>query len=166
MLPADGRRYELTDGALTVSPSPSHLHQRIAGRLFGRLESAVPEPLAVGLGVEIRFARQLTRIPDLIVVREDNPERGWFAPAEVLLAIEIESPGSHVEDRTTKPAIYAQFGIPYYWRIEPVDLRVTTYQLGQGDNYRDTGKSDRLDVTEPFRFELALVDLCPWAAKS
>src|SRR5262249_34303095 len=32
-MPDDGQRYELIDGALHVSPSPTHLHQRIAGRL-------------------------------------------------------------------------------------------------------------------------------------
>ena len=104
-------RYELTDGALTLSPSPSSLHQIVSGRLFGRLEQFVPDDLVVTQAVEIRLARQLTRIPDVLVVRSDEPARHWFAPAEVLLAVEIESPGSHAEDRVMKPALYARHGI-------------------------------------------------------
>ena len=101
--PESNRRYELTDGALTVSPSPSSLHQALAARLLVHLEAVAPEPLAVTQGVEIRFGRQLTRSPDVLVVRSPQPERHWFAPSEVLVAVEIESPGSHLEDRATKP---------------------------------------------------------------
>jgi hypothetical protein len=86
-------RYELTDGALTVSPSLSSLHQLLAGRLLMHLYEIAPEPLAVTQGVEIRFGRQLTRIPDVLVLRRDQPGRHWFTRAEVLVAIEIESPG-------------------------------------------------------------------------
>jgi Uma2 family endonuclease len=96
-------RYELTDGALTLSTSPSSLHQAVSGRLFARLDEIAPPPFVVTQAVEIRFNRQLTRIPDLLVVCSDEPGRHWFAPSEVKLAIEIESPGSHVEDRVTKP---------------------------------------------------------------
>jgi Uma2 family endonuclease len=84
----------------------------------------------------------------------------------VLVAVEIESPGNHIEDRTTKPAIYARFGIPQYWRIEPEPLRVTTYRLGEGDTYHETGTGDRLTVTEPFELDVPLADLLPrWARR-
>lgn len=163
-LPVSNVRHELTDGALTMSPSRSNLHQAVSVRLAARLEEAVPEASAVASAVEIRFARQLTRIPDLMVVRSDEPGRHWFAPSEVLVVGEIESPGNHVEDRVTKPALYARFGIPYYWRIEPKPLRVTTYRLGEGDAYHEVGSGDRLTVAEPFALDLPLTDLLPsWA---
>ncbi len=100
------------------------------------------------------------------MVRSDEPGRHWFAPAEVIVAVEIESPGSHVEDRTTKPALYAGFGIPHYWRIEPHPPLVTTYGTGYGDAYRVTGVGDRLAVAEPFEVDLALAELVPrWAGE-
>ncbi len=164
-LPESHRRYQLTDGALSVSPSPSSLHQAVAMRLGVRLEDAAPEPYVVTQAVEIRFGRQLTRIPDLLVVRSEQPERHWFAPAEVIVAIEIESPGSHIEDRATKPALYAQYGIPHYWRIELDPPLVTTYEVGQGDRYRIVGTGERLTVAEPFEVDLALADVLPrWAS--
>jgi Uma2 family endonuclease len=163
-LPESHHRYELTDGTLSVSPSPSSLHQVVAGRLLVRLESLAAVPLIVTQAVEIRFGRQLTRIPDLLVVHSESPARHWFAPAEVIVAIEIESPGSHVEDRATKPALYAQYGIPHYWRIELDPPRVTRYERGHGDSYRVGTPSDRLTADEPFEIDLAISDVLPhWA---
>lgn len=165
-LPESHQRYELTDGAITVSPSPSSLHQAVAMRLGVRLEVAAPEPLAVTQAVEIRFGRQLTRIPDILVVRSDQPGRYWFAPSEVLVAVEIESPGSHLEDRTTKPVLYARYGIPHYWRIELDPPLVTTYGVGHGDRYRVTGVGEHLKVTEPFDVDIPLADLLPrWTGR-
>ncbi len=165
-MPVSNVRYELTDGAMTVSPSPSNLHQAIAVRLAAHLEDVAPDRVIVASAVEVRFARQLTRIPDLMLVGTDEPARHWFAPSEVLVAIEVESPGNHIEDRTTKPAIYARFGIPHYRRIEPEPLKVTTYRLGEGDVYHETGSGDRLAVTEPMELDIALTQLLPrWARR-
>jgi Uma2 family endonuclease len=70
-MPGDGRRYELLDGVLIVSPRPT-IHQVVAGRLYGVLSGAcledlcvVPEP-AVELGPQTEFD------PDLVVVRMDQ----------------------------------------------------------------------------------------------
>ncbi|MGH3696034.1 MAG: Uma2 family endonuclease [Pseudonocardiaceae bacterium] len=162
--PESHHRYELTDGALTVSPSPSSLHQAVAAHLMIRLEAAAPKPLIVTQAVEIRFGRQLTRIPDVLVVHSEQPGRHWFAPSEVLVAIEIESPGSHLEDRATKPALYARYGIPHYWRIELEPPLVSTHGIGHGDSYQMTGSGPRLSVIEPFVLDIAVADLLPWWA--
>ncbi|MGH3805621.1 MAG: Uma2 family endonuclease [Pseudonocardiaceae bacterium] len=130
------------------------------------MEAAAPESLAVTQAVEIRFGRQLTRIPDVLVVRSDEPGRHWFAPSEVLVAIEIESPGSHLEHRATKPALYARYGIPHYWRIELEPPLVSTYCIGHGDAYQMTGSSLRLASSEPFALDIAIADLLPrWAGR-
>src|SRR5690625_4115398 len=76
-------RYELTDGALSVSPSPSSLHQAVAAHLCAALDGVAPPDLAATQAVEVRFSRQLTRIPDVLVMRSDEPRRHWFAPSEV-----------------------------------------------------------------------------------
>ncbi|MGH3768166.1 MAG: Uma2 family endonuclease [Pseudonocardiaceae bacterium] len=165
-LPESHYRHELTDGALTVSPSPSSLHQAVAMRFGVRLETSAPEPLAVTQGVEIRFGRQLTRIPDILVVRSDQPGRHWFAPSEVLVAIEIESPGSHLEDRATKPALYASYGIPHYWRIELEPPLISTYGIGHSGAYQMTSTSPQLSVSDPFAINVAVADLLPsWAGR-
>lgn len=170
-LPEGNQRHELTDGALIVSPSPSGLHQTFAMRLGVHLESVAPEPLVVTQAVEVRFGRRLTRIPDVPVVRTPvahfaMPPRHWFSPAEVLLAVEIESPGSHVEGRVTKPALYARHGVPHFWRVELDGPLVTTYGIGSGDAHRVTGAGDHITATEPFEVDVALAELLPrWATR-
>ncbi|HET9256985.1 MAG TPA: Uma2 family endonuclease [Pseudonocardiaceae bacterium] len=133
-LPESNQRYELTDGTLTVSPSPSNLHQWLAHNLGGALAAQIPEIYTVALAVEVRFGPQLTRIPDALVVRTDDP------------------------------ALYAQYGIPHYWRIEQEPLRVTVYRLGAADAYVIGATNDRLSVTDPFLVDLPLASLLPrWA---
>lgn len=158
-------RYELTDGALTVSPSPSSLHQIISGLLFGHLHRLCPDGLTVTQAVEIRLGPQLTRIPDLLVVRSDDPGRHWFSPSEVVLAVEIESPGSHVEDRIVKPAIYAAHGIRSFWRIELGPIRARRYGPDGADGYRELDcPVDRIVADEPFAVDVPLSALLPgWA---
>lgn len=163
-MPVSNYRCELTDGALSVSPSPSNLHQSVAAYLFVELARLAPEPYRIAQAVEVRFARQLTRIPDVLVVRSDQPGRHWFPPGEVLLAVEIESPGSHIEDRTVKPGLYSRFGIPHFWRIELDTQKMNVYDLGTGADYRLRSATDRVTVEEPFPVDLALADLLPrWA---
>lgn len=163
-LPVSNYRYELTDGALTVPPSPTGLHQYICARLTLALESQAPAGIAVTQAVEVRFAHKLTRIPDVLAVTSTDLSRHWLAPDEVVLAVEVESPGNHIEDRTTKPAIYAQFGIPHYWRIDPRALTVTAYRLDPDpNNNRVAEPSERLVAHEPFPATLAVSDLLPRA---
>jgi hypothetical protein len=84
----------------------------------------------------------------------------------VLVAVEIESRGSHVEDRATKPALYAHYGIPHYWRIELRPPLVNMHVIGDGGVYQMTGAGPRLCSSEPFALDVALTDLLPrWAGR-
>jgi Uma2 family endonuclease len=64
-LPESDHRYELTDGALTVSPSPSGLHQVISGLLvaaLGRLASKQsPTRRVRAVPFDLPFAELLPR---------------------------------------------------------------------------------------------------------
>lgn len=46
-MPDDGRRHELLDGILLVTPAPAPKHQRVVRRLSRLLEDACPEALEV-----------------------------------------------------------------------------------------------------------------------
>src|SRR5690606_23397629 len=118
-LPDDGWRYEIVDGSLTMTPPPGVRHEFVSAQLLLILSRAVPGSHTV-LGPVGLDLHPSYRTPDLCViprkvVRDDGE---LVTPADVLLAIEVVSPGSVTTDRVTKPAQYAKAGIPAYWRVE------------------------------------------------
>ena len=63
--------------------------------------------------------------------------------SEVVLAVEIVSPGSERTDHTVKPLEYADAGIPHYWVVdlgEPGDrITLTAHHLAGEFGYGDAG---------------------------
>ncbi|MFI6822195.1 Uma2 family endonuclease [Micromonospora sp. NPDC050187] len=166
-LPDDGRRRELLDGVLLVSPSPTRLHQTIAMRLGVALEEACPDEYDVTQAVEVRLSRSRSFIPDVLVTTAEaaagNPAH--YAPHEVVLAVEIVSPSTRSIDRVLKPALYAQAGIPYYWRVEVEgdEIVVYTSRIDPVDEvYTETGRWTKVvDTGEPFPVNLPIARITP-----
>ncbi|GHJ50035.1 hypothetical protein Cs7R123_73770 [Catellatospora sp. TT07R-123] len=140
-LPPDSR-IELLDGVLRPMTPPTARHQIVMMRLVTALLRRCPPALAALHEQEIRLADDLRRNPDVLVVRAAAVNLDWFSfpPHEVVLAVEIVSPGTQTADRKHKPAEYADAGIPYYWRIEPTPIfAVHTFHLAETDVYESTG---------------------------
>jgi Uma2 family endonuclease len=165
-LPEDGRRRELIDGVLIVSPSPTNTHQIIAMRLGTALDESCPTDYEVTLGVEIRVSRRRAFVPDVMVLtaaaaaRQDHK----YQPHEVLLAVEIVSRWSQTMDRITKPALYAQAAIPFYWRIESDDgIVVHTHRLDpEAELYLPTGKfTETIEISEPWAVSIPVARITP-----
>jgi len=118
-LPDDGMRHELYDGALLVSPPPRVHHHLAVSRLHGILSRALPETLEMLDNVGVRLGPARLLVPDLVIgPREALTQDELYLPASaVLLVVEVESPSSVAIDRTVKPALYAEAGIPWYLRI-------------------------------------------------
>jgi Uma2 family endonuclease len=142
-LPDDGRRYELHEGELSVTPSPGLDHQDILGNLFVILRGHVN---ARGLG-KVFFASvdcildNITVVqPDLVFVETARlsvmSQRGIEgAPT---LAVEVISPSSVGIDRRRKLQLYARYAVPYYWIVDPPARTIEAHQLAQGQ-YREAG---------------------------
>lgn len=112
-------RYELDEGNLLVMPPADTEHAALITRLLVWFVTHGYPPDRVLPTPGLRVAGQSTgRSPDLLVLRDAIPRTVWVEPAEVLLAIEIVSPGSEKLDRMIKPAEYARAGIGRYWRVE------------------------------------------------
>ena len=135
-VPADGRRYELHAGELSVTPAPSPRHQRILRNLSETLWQHVK---ARGLG-EVLFAPIDCILGDTTVVQPDLvwldggrlslvSERGIEGPPT--LVVEILSPATTLIDRSTKRQLYARHGVPYYWIVDPEARTVETYTLSE-----------------------------------
>ncbi|MEV4758724.1 Uma2 family endonuclease [Micromonospora sp. NPDC049559] len=165
-MPDDGHRRELLDGVLIMTPSPTAAHQTIAGRLMVALEADCPEQYDVTQAVEVRINRRRSFIPDVLVTTATAAARRTcrYEPHEVVLAIEIVSPSSQSLDRIAKPALYAQAGIPHYWRVETEgELVVHTYRIDPiAEVYQETGRWTKfVDVGEPWPVNLSLDRLTP-----
>ena len=121
-MPED-KNLELVDGVLHVVPAALPPHQKAQNRLAYWLDEQLPTHLTAYDDVDVTLDssdRPTVRKPDIVVVTKEaaarRPKR--FAAADVVLAVEIVSPGSERTDRVTKPTQYAKAGIAHYWLIE------------------------------------------------
>jgi Uma2 family endonuclease len=122
--PDDHQRYEIIQGELFVSPTPTTTHQRVVhrlDRLIGdavdkrRLGLVMPGPVDVRLGVHTIVA------PDLVFVRS---ERVDIVHKQVIegapdLVVEVASPSTRGRDIIQKAAAFAEAGVPEYWLPDP-----------------------------------------------
>jgi Uma2 family endonuclease len=152
-------RIELVDGVLRAMTPPTGRHQHVVNRLLFALEGLAPSDLAVLREQEIRLAPDLRRNPDLLVTHRAEVDLDGYSyrPDQVLLAIEVVSPGTQTTDRLHKPAEYARAGVPHYWRVEiSPELIVWTHRLGEQDEY---------EAADPFGVgDLVKVADLGWAA--
>ncbi|RQX15185.1 Uma2 family endonuclease [Micromonospora ureilytica] len=166
-LPDDNRRRELLDGILLMPPPPRTSHQKVTARLTAALDDMSPDGYVAVHGVEVRVSNSRTFVPDGVVLRvtgDDDGHRHWFAPSEVVIAVEVVSKGTETIDRVLKPALYAQAGIPYYWRIETEGaLEVVTYRIDAvNEVYTETGRWTKfVDTGEPFPINLPISRITP-----
>jgi Uma2 family endonuclease len=156
----DGLRYELVDGALLVSPSPPNRHNIAATELVVILHAALDRSWRIAAPGSVRFDRRNYREPDLIVLRSDGVRFDLARPQDVLLAVEIMSPGSISNDRVAKPAQYAAAGIAHYWRLERGRTPVLITHELKGTDYRETGRfTDQVAIDRPVEVRFRLGDL-------
>ena len=127
-LPEDGNRYEVVDGELLVTPSPTFHHQDAVLALAVRLKPFVDSSGAAYLSIspaDIELDERTLVQPDLFVFELPGgrrPER-WKDITRILLAIEVLSPSSARADRFVKRRRYQRQGIPEYW-IADLDSRL------------------------------------------
>jgi Uma2 family endonuclease len=134
LMPDDGKRYELVDGEVSVTPSPDEKHQRVLGNLFlsvsihvraGNLGRVYVAPF------DVVFAERTALQPDLLFVSEKR--LGIIGPEYVLgapdLVVEILSPYRLSYDRVTKLEQYAFYGVSEYWVVDPIAENVDIHVL-------------------------------------
>ena len=140
---------ELVDGALVVSPAAELRHDEAAMSLWTSLSAVLPAHVRALTGTGVHFDRRNYRVPDVLVYDRAASGRGRITPADVVLAVEVMSPGSVSTDRVTKPAQYAAAGIPHFWRLELDPMLLVVHRL-VGDAYEVVGLfSDEVQLDEP-----------------
>jgi Uma2 family endonuclease len=149
-LPDDGRRYELYEGELVMNPSPRPRHQVVIGNLYMLMAEHVRRR---GLGevylspIDVILSRISVLQPDLVFVARDRLGIVTERAIEGLptLVVEVLSPSTNARDRGVKQALYARYGVAYYWVVDPPARRVEAMRLS-GGSYEALGV---LDETAP-----------------
>lgn len=170
-LPDDGQRYEVIDGVLHVTPAPSDVHQLVAAAFHRRLHDFVrPTVIARALisPADVRKEhRARNRVqPDVFVVRLVDGKRPPYpyALADLLLVIEIESPGNPLYDYHTKRELYLANGVAEYWVVNS-EARIVSRFHGLDDpgevfsrriSWLPSGMPQALDIDLPLLFDEAL----------
>src|SRR5215212_8707627 len=124
LLPEDGRRYEIIDGELFVTPAPSRKHQTVAYNLVLRIGNHLADHNTGRLffaPFDVVLSEHDVVEPDLLFIsRERNAiltQKNVQGPPD--LAVEILSESTRKRDKVLKRKRYEQFGIAEYWIIDP-----------------------------------------------
>jgi Uma2 family endonuclease len=136
-LPDDGRRYEIIEGELLVSPSPTTKHQRASFMIAHLLEIHVRDR---GLGwcsapsPDVILTKNSVVQPDAVFVSAGRKEtvaaHGITGGPD--LVVEVLSESTRKRDYTAKLQLYAKHGVREYWIVDPEIERVEIFVLEEG----------------------------------
>lgn len=131
-LPDDGHRYEIIDGALVVTPSPSMPHQDAVLTLAILLKAACPAHLKTMVApFDVVLDEHSVLEPDVLVCERDRlGHRELDGPP--VLAVEVLSPTTARVDRGLKQQRFERAGCPSYWLVDPLEPALTAYDLVEG----------------------------------
>lgn len=137
-IPEDGKRYEIVNGVLYMSPSPSWSHQEIIGEIFAHLRTYLRTTELGGVfmaPIDVELAPNTVFQTDVVVLLKTShkklKERHIVGAPD--LAVEVVSPTSETHDRHRKIAAYARAGVPEYWIVDPDSRTVEVLFLESGE---------------------------------
>jgi Uma2 family endonuclease len=159
--PRDGRKYELVDGAIVVSPAGTR-HGEVSMRLGSRLLAFVEKH---GLGhvfdssTGFRLPGGNVRSPDVSFVAKGHfkEERAPddFADVAPDLAVEVVSPEDRARAVLDKVGEYLQGGVRLVWMIDPKKGETAIYRsLTDVRKLKPTDSLEGEDVLPGFRCAL------------
>ena len=153
-------RYELVDGELLVTPSPTWPHQRAVQILIRELSIYLrTEPVGhVGNSpFDVEPEPELIVQPDVFVlpIAESRRLLGEMPARALMLAVEILSPASSRHDRVIKRPAY-QRHVPEYWVVD-LDARLVERWASNDERaalITQTLRWHPAGMTAPFELEL------------
>jgi len=135
-MPDDENRYELFEGELFVSRSPSLSHQRVLINLATLIKIYLEQnPIGEVFPTPgVIFDNFNSAIPDIVFISNEQVNNVGAEPhihEAPELAIEIVSPGKENarRDREMKRQIYGKFGVKEYWIADPESRTLEIYRL-------------------------------------
>ncbi len=156
-LPDDGKRYEILDGDLVVSPSPSREHQRAVKYLLFGLARLLDEHGIAEVFLspfDAILSPQRVVVPDLMAVRRERAsivrERGVEGAPDLVIEVMSSRPAL---DRVRKFDLYAKAGIAEYWLVDPIGQTIEVYFLVEG-SYELAGYYGEGEIAQSVVFDV------------
>jgi Uma2 family endonuclease len=132
--PKDGRKYELVDGEILVSPAGMR-HSAIAVKIAHRIAEFLdmnPIGEVYSADVGIQFPSGNVRSPDVTFVSTAKLPGGespdTFGEVIPDLAVEVLSPSDNMTQVGRKIGEYFENGVPLVWLVDPRHQTVTIYR--------------------------------------
>ena len=162
-LPDDGRRHELIDGTLLVTPAPSLDHQGVLGRLFLAVHAAAtPDLRVIFAPADVRVGVDTNLQPDLLVT-EDASCQGQ-EPASTAAARGRSAFAEHQAHRPrAQESRLRPLGTSSYWMVDPMRPSITAWELVDG-GYVEAGHAEGdepLVLERPFPVRIVPQELVP-----
>jgi Uma2 family endonuclease len=161
LLPNNGKRYEIIDGELFVTPSPLWRHQNVLTNLLYYLVDFVkkhdlgkvyPAPF------DVVFSQYDVVEPDILYVSKARAsvttEKNIQGAPD--LVVEILSESTAKIDRTTKLKLYARYGVAEYWVVDPATCSAEIYRPVPGGYELAAQLDSSQSLTSPLFPEFSL----------
>jgi len=135
-LPDGGPRFQLIEGELYESPTPSRYHQIISRNLnFLLLKYLEKQPLGelYHAPFDVYLSEHDVFQPDLVFVKKEHFDVLTDAGVEGTpdFVVEILSPSNAYLDKKAKLRVYARVGVHEFWLVDPETWSVHVYFLRQ-----------------------------------
>jgi len=166
-LPDDGNRYEVIDGELFVTPTPTWMHQRAIDaihRLIGDYLAEQRLGFALFAPADIVFSPKRGVQPDVFAVPpiDGRCPRSFADVKRLLLAVEVLSPSTARADRVAKRTLFREERVPEYWIV---DLDSRTIERSTPSELRPEILSERLTWLPDGAIEPLEIDLAAYFAR-
>jgi Uma2 family endonuclease len=161
---------ELVDGHLTEEEVPDPAHELTVSWLIVLFSNWLRGKGGFVFGSEIKLCvtPKRGRKADVVVCMPSArppPRRGLLKePPDILVEVVTPTPRDERRDRVEKMSEYAEFGVPYYWIVDPALGSLEIFQLTDDHKYKKargvtSGRIDdvpgcaalRLDLDELWR---------------
>ena len=139
---AENTTGEIINGELIVTPRPSRRHLYTESALGNKIgppyqfgEGGGPGGWIILIEPEIGFGEDIL-VPDLAGWREGRyPEEephNWISVCPDWVC-EVLSPSTQRTDKMEKMPVYARYGVPHLWLIDPIAKTLDVFQLKAGE---------------------------------
>ena len=153
LIPNDGLRHEIVNGAHFMNPAPNLYHQTVSRRIQFQLYRVIEiagKGVVFNAPVDVQLSNRDIVQPDLVVI--ETSRQKIMTPTKIKgipnLLVEILSPSNADYDLKKKRELYERSGVPEYWIVLPDEQQLIQLSLIDG-RYQESFHHDAITMIEP-----------------